>query len=204
VVLLKLRPLSIYGKKVTGILKADEPALNSACSCPPSESCSVEITELPGRRFEVVVKRPRPVTEAHGWTPITAITGMYRLLFDRRVSAQLIHEAVARMVSAAIEKEPDASSSQNAPATPSQLESLNIVVVDSITLTKARGLIVGCRGCSRLADIPFNSILDVITGGDSATRYFLAEGSAACPRCGRNLGEDSMVEYEPRFEESDH
>ena len=188
---LSLRALSVYGKKVAGSLKASEPQLNHHCSCPPGESCSVEVNELPGRRFEVVVRRPRPVTEDHGWSTITAVNGMYRLLFDKRANALRIRDAVAAIVGAAIEKP------YPKPTSPS-LEDLNIVLVDSATLHKAQRLIGGCRVCSRSADIPFNSILDSITGGDpSNTRYILAEGSAKCPRCRRDVKENSLVEYQP-------
>lgn len=191
---LSLRALSVYGKKVVGSLKASEPQLNHHCSCPPGESCNVEITELPGRRIEVVVKRPRPVVADHGWATMTAVNGMYRLLFDKRATAVRIREAVATMVGAAIEQ------ADPAPTTP-PLEDLNIVLVDSATLYRAQRLIGGCRVCSRYADIPFNSILDSITGGDPTnTRYILAEGSAKCPRCNRNVREDSLVEYRPRRE----
>jgi len=151
----------------------------------------VEITELPGRRFEVVVTRPRPVVEDHGWATMTAVTGMYRLLFDRRETAMRIREAITGIVGARIEN------AHPMPMTPS-LEDLNIVLVDSRTLHKAQRLIGGCRMCSKLADIPFNSILDSVIGGDSAnTRYILAEGSAKCPRCRRNVRENSLVEYQP-------
>jgi len=191
---LSLRALSVYGKKVVGSLEASKPQLNHHCSCPPGESCNVEITELPGRRIEVVVKRPRPVVADHGWATVTAVTGMYRLLFDKRATAVRIREAIASMVGAAIEK------SEPAPTNPS-LEDLNIVLVDSATLHKAQRLIGGCRMCSRYADMPFNSILDSITGADPTnTRYILAEGSAKCPRCRRNVRENSLVEYQPSQE----
>jgi hypothetical protein len=188
---LSLRALSVYGKKVAGSLKASEPQFNQHCSCPPGESCAVEITELPGRRFEVRVTRPRPVIADHGWSTIMSVTGMYRLLFDKRATAARMREAIAAIVGAPIEK------SDPEPTTPS-LEDLNIVLVDPSTLHKAQRLIGGCRMCSRYADIPFDSILDSVTGGDpTTTRYILAEGSVKCPRCRRNVRENSLVEYRP-------
>lgn len=101
---LSLRALSVYGKKVIGSLKASEPDLNHHCSCPPGESCNVEISELPGRRIEVVVKRPRPVIEDQGWATVTTASGMYRLLFDKRATATRIRDAVTAIVGAVIEK----------------------------------------------------------------------------------------------------
>jgi len=109
-------------------------------------------------------------------------------LLDKRATATRIRESVSAIVGAAIEK------THPAPA----LEDLNIVLVDSSTLHKAHKLIGGCRMCSRHADIPFHSILDRITGGDPTnTRYILAEGSVKCPRCRRNVRENSLAEYQP-------
>jgi hypothetical protein len=196
---LSLRPLSLYGKKVTRSLNASLSDLNQHCSCPPGESCSVEITELPGRRFEVVVTRPRPTIQDHGWTPIASIAGMYRLTFDKRASANKIREAIKNMVGAAIEsKRP-----YREPAAPLP-EELNIVLVNSQILRRALRLVVGCRHCSPSADIPFSCILDSVTGSDpSTTTYMLAEGSARCPRCGRNIREDSLVEFDPAPQQTD-
>jgi hypothetical protein len=125
---------------------------------------------------------------------MTAMNGLYRLLFDKRTSAGRIREAIAAIVGADIEKP------YPAPTTP-PLEDLNIILVDPATLTKAQRLLGGCRMCSRYADIPFNSILDSVTGGDPTnTRYILAEGSVKCPRCRRNVRENSLVEYRPSQE----
>ena len=102
-----------------------------------------------------------------------------------------IREAITGIVGARIEN------AHPMPMVPS-FEDLNIVLVDSGTLHKAQRLIGGCRMCSKFADIPFNSILDSVIGGDPAnTRYILAEGSAKCPRCRRNVRENSLVEYQP-------
>jgi len=196
VVRLTLRAQSAYGQEVTDALKASESTFNRECSCPPGKSCFVEITEVRERRFEVVVKRPGAVIAGQGWTPLTAITGTYHLVFDQGASARPIQEVVSGMVGATIVTESENSTS-------SLLESLNIVVVDSVTLRQAQKRIAGCRRCSPTADIPFNSIIDVIMGCDSATRYILPEDLAVCPKCGRHLSEDSMVEYDSTFEETD-
>lgn len=193
---LKLQAVSLYGKKVTDAIKANEPLLNQHCSCPPGESCSVEITEVPGRRIEAVVTRPRSVAAPQGWNTNAGISGMYRFLFDKRATAKRIREAVAGIVGAALN---DRRSREDLD---DELEVLKIVLVDSQTLQKARSLIAGCQVCSPYAEIPFDSILDRVTDNDpSLTRYIVAEGSAECPRCRRPLSEDTLVEFEPPLDE---
>ena len=193
---LKLQALSLYGKKVTDAIRANEPFLNQKCSCPPGESCSVEITEFPGRRIEAVVTRPRSVAEPQGWKTNAAVRGMYRFLFDKRATSKRIREAVATIVGAALD---DRKRQQELD---DESEVLKIVLVDSYMLQKARNLIAGCQLCSPYAEIPFDSILDRVTDNDpSMTRYVVAEGSAQCPRCHRPLSEDTLVEFEPPLDE---
>jgi hypothetical protein len=135
------------------------------------------------------VTMPRPVREPLDWTVYTAVAGMYRRLFDNRATAERIHEAVAALVSGEMQ---DARPATTAP------EDLNIALVDSWMLHKAQGLIVGCEGCTRYAEIPFKCLLDSVTDGDpTVTQYVVVEGSAQCPRCGKNLNEDTLVEFEP-------
>jgi hypothetical protein len=193
---LKLQALSLYGKKVTDAIRANEPFLNQKCSCPPGESCSVEITEFPGRRIEAVVTRPRSVSEAQGWKTNAAASGMYRFIFDKRATAKRIREAVASIVAAALDNRRSQEELDD------ESEVLKIVLVDSHTLHRARNLIAGCQVCSPYAEIPFDSILDSVTDNDpSMTRYIVAEGSAKCPRCHRPLSEDTLVEFEPPLDE---
>src|SRR5678815_612673 len=193
---LKLHALSLYGKKVTEALRVNEPLLNQQCSCPPGESCSVEITEVPGRRIEAVVTRPRYVTQTQGWSATSSVTGMYRFLFDKRATAKRIREAVGSIIGATLDTtgnhyEPD-----------DDTDVLKIVLVDHKTLERAQHLIAGCQVCSPDATVPFDSILDSITESDpSLTRYIVAEGSAECPRCRHSIGEDTLVEFVPPIDE---
>src|SRR5262245_31371840 len=191
---LSLRALSVYGEQVTNALKASEFELNRHCSCPPGESCSVEITELPGRRFEAIVTRPRPVREPQEWAAHISVEGMYRRLFDRRANVTRIREAVADIVGATLE-EKEAMAQASAPLTN---DAAQAVVVDSATILRARQLISGCQMCSPYAEIPFDSILDRVTGHDLAvTQYFLIDGSAKCPRCARDLHVSTLVDFKP-------
>ena len=199
VVRISLRALSVYGKKVASTIRASEPELNQHCSCPPGESCSVEITELPGRRFEAVVIRPRPVADTQEWATISAVSGIYRCLFDKRATAQRIRDALATIVGATLNE--DKTSDQGSASS----GVLELVLVDRETLVQARKLIFGCQACSPDAGIPFDSILDRVTGRDPAvTQYVFGEGTIKCPRCKTHLSESTLVEFEPaRFDDSD-
>jgi hypothetical protein len=77
-------------------------------------------------------------------------------------------------------------------------EGLKIVVVDPATLQKAQNLIVACEQCTRFPEIPFKEVLDSVTNSDPPlTRYMLTAGSATCPRCGRSITVDTLVEFQP-------
>jgi hypothetical protein len=124
---------------------------------------------------------------------------MYRRMFDKRATAQRIRDAVASMVGAPL-------GDGKATETPASIgrEGLNIVLVDKETLRQARNLIFGCQSCSPYAEIPFDSILDRVTGRDpAATQYILAEGVMRCPRCMRYMSESTLVEFEPTRDDSD-
>jgi hypothetical protein len=45
-------------------------------------------------------------------------------------------------------------------------EQQNIVLIDSPTLQKAQRMIAACEACSEDAEIPFDNILDCVTGSD--------------------------------------
>jgi hypothetical protein len=192
---LNVNALSADGETITESLKESEADLNRHCSCPPGQSCSVEIVELPGKRFEAIVIRPGPVTESQEWTAHTAVVGMYRRLFEASATANRIREAIIRMVGATLAKSAAADVDSNGTST----KDLKIVVVDPVTVRRAQNLIVGCQVCSPFyAAIPFDSILDRVTSNDATTtRYVVAEGSAKCPRCRRHLRESTLVEFDP-------
>jgi hypothetical protein len=159
----------------------------------------VEITELPGRRFEAIVIRPRPVADTQEWATISAVSGIYRRLFDKRATAQRIRDALATIVGATLD---EGKTSDQASASSGVLD---LVLVDRETLLQARKLIFGCQACSPYAGIPFDSILDRVTGRDPAvTQYVFGDGTIKCPRCMTHLSESTLVEFEPaRVDDSD-
>jgi hypothetical protein len=70
-----------------------------------------------------------------------------------------------------------------------------VILVDASILRKAERLIESCEHCNEDdAQIPFDNILDRVTGSDpSVTDYILAE-PAKCPRCRRLVFEKTLVE----------
>lgn len=185
---LTLRALSLYGKKITNSLKASEHSLNVKCSCPPGQSCSVEVNELPGRRFEVIVTRPGTVLEDQGWALMTSrATGKYRRLFDKRTNVGRIRDSVARIVGAPLN---DLHVAADTP------DAQDIRLVDTAILQTLEKLIVGCQTCSPFADVPFNDVLDRATRFASSRTYYMLEEDANCPRCRRKVTEETLVELD--------
>ena len=185
---LKLKAITDYGTSITNSLKELEPGFH--CKCRPEEACTIEITELPGSRFEAVVTMPRPVQDAQDWTIHPGTSGVYRRTFDKRATVDQIQQSVAGIVGAEMRDTDLASGSESS----GEL----IVVVDPATLQKAQNLIVGCAQCTQLPEIPFKCILDSVTNSDpTATQYILTAGSAICPRCGRSITVDTLVKFQP-------
>ena len=73
-------------------------------------------------------------------------------------------------------------------------EDQNVVLVDATTLRKAQHLIAGCEACSDHAELPFETVLDRLTGSDpSVTDYFL-EAPARCLQCGAAVHERTLID----------
>jgi hypothetical protein len=66
-------------------------------------------------------------------------------------------------------------------------EEQNVVLVDTATLRKAERLIESCEHCNpEGAEIPFDNILDRVTGSDPS--------SARCPSCLCEILEKTLIE----------
>jgi hypothetical protein len=59
-------------------------------------------------------------------------------------------------------------------------EQQNVVLVDAVTLQKAQRMIDGCEPCSDDAEIPFDNILDHLTGSDPSVTDYVLEVPARC------------------------
>ena len=69
-----------------------------------------------------------------------------------------------------------------------------ILALSSSTIRRAEDAISSCEACNTEAELPFDWILDEVTGhSGSLTDYFLTE-PARCPSCGSPVIEKTLVE----------
>ena len=72
---------------------------------------------------------------------------------------------------------------------------LSIVLINAATLHEAEKLIESCEGCNlQGAEIPFDNILDRVTGSHPSVRDYILEMPAKCPNCRREIVEKTLVE----------
>lgn len=185
---LSLRAQSLYGRKIANSIKATEPTFNLRCSCPPGQSCSVDVNELSRRQFEVIVTRPGPVLESGGWSAMADLTGKYRRVFEKRATAERIAAFVSQMVGAPLTNGPQGKAEIS--PTP------EIVLVDSAMLEKVEKLILGCHMCSPFAEVPLFIVLDRWRNAGNAKSQYILERPAHCLRCKRPMTEHSLVDIE--------
>jgi hypothetical protein len=70
-----------------------------------------------------------------------------------------------------------------------------VVLVNAATLRKAEKLIECCKPCNpEGAEIPFDNILDRVTGSDPSVTDYVLEQPAKCPNCRREILEKTLVE----------
>ena len=53
-------------------------------------------------------------------------------------------------------------------------------------------MIAGCEACSEDAEIPFDNILDRLTGSDPSVTDYVLETPARCLQCGAEINEKSL------------
>src|SRR5947207_2916939 len=72
-------------------------------------------------------------------------------------------------------------------------EQQNVVLIDSAILRKAEQMIESCEHCNpEHADIPFDWILDRVTGSDSTVTDYVLERPATCPQCRQDILEKTL------------
>ena len=70
-----------------------------------------------------------------------------------------------------------------------------IFLVDAATLRKAERLIESCEHCNEEgAEIPFDNVLDRVTGSDPRVTDYILEAPARCPNCRREILEKMLIE----------
>ena len=74
-------------------------------------------------------------------------------------------------------------------------EEQNVVLIYATTLRKAERLIKTCEHCNEGdAEIPFDALLDRVTGSDPTVTDYILEAPAKCPACHRDILEKTLVE----------
>jgi hypothetical protein len=77
-----------------------------------------------------------------------------------------------------------------------------IVLIEEDDLRQAERLIESCEHCNPAgAEIPFDNILDRITGSDPSATDYILEAPAKCPNRKREILEKTQIE--PRSSEVD-
>jgi len=72
-------------------------------------------------------------------------------------------------------------------------EEQDVVFIDESTLLEAQTFISGCEHCSGMAEIPFDQLLDSITGCDPATTEYVICHAAKCGNCHHDVMEKTLV-----------
>ena len=71
---------------------------------------------------------------------------------------------------------------------------VRVLALSAATIRRAQETISSCEACNNDAELPFDWVLDEVTGcNGSTTDYFLTE-PARCPRCGCSVIEKTLVE----------
>ena len=69
-----------------------------------------------------------------------------------------------------------------------------LIAISKATLLKAQERILGCEGCSPEAEIPFDWVLDDVTGFSGSEVDYLMSEVARCPRCLGEVTEKTLGE----------
>jgi hypothetical protein len=70
-----------------------------------------------------------------------------------------------------------------------------VVLIETATLREAERLIESCEACnSEEAQIPFDWILDRVTGSRPSVTDYILEAPAKCPNCHREIREKTLIE----------
>ena len=74
-------------------------------------------------------------------------------------------------------------------------EEQKVMLVQESTIGQAERLIESCEHCNREgAEIPFDNVLDRVTGSDPKVTDYVLERPAKCPYCKRDVLEKTLIE----------
>jgi hypothetical protein len=70
---------------------------------------------------------------------------------------------------------------------------IDVAFVDEPMVFGAEEWVSGCQHCDESAAIPFDYLLDALTGCDPRLTEYLMSRIAQCPRCGGEINEKTLV-----------
>ena len=72
---------------------------------------------------------------------------------------------------------------------------IRMITIEAAVIRAAEKLIESCNHCNpEGAEIPFDNILDRVTGSDAELTDYILESPAKCPNCRREILEKTLVE----------
>ena len=72
-------------------------------------------------------------------------------------------------------------------------EEQDVIFIDETTLSDAQSFVAACEHCSDRAEIPFDQVLDAITGCDPRTTEYVICHAAECAKCHGEVMEKTLV-----------
>ena len=72
-------------------------------------------------------------------------------------------------------------------------EAQDVIFVDEHTLLDAEGFIAACEHCSEKAEMPFDQLLDAITGCDPSRTEYVICHAARCAACDHEVMEKTLI-----------
>jgi hypothetical protein len=73
------------------------------------------------------------------------------------------------------------------------IEEQDIVLIDEPALLEAQNFIGACERCSEIAELPFDQVLDALTGCDPTVTEYLLCRPAKCGSCEHDVLEKTLI-----------
>jgi hypothetical protein len=75
-------------------------------------------------------------------------------------------------------------------------EQTEIVLIGRATVFRAQRQITSCEACNPEAEVPFDLVIDNLTGRLGSLVDYVLERPATCLRCGEQITEKTLVEWD--------
>jgi hypothetical protein len=78
-------------------------------------------------------------------------------------------------------------------STTTEIERLDIILVNETRLREAQQWVSGCEKCTEDAAITFDYLLDAVTGCNPTNTEYLMRRPISCPECSNPIKEKTLV-----------